>query len=231
MPSSMNPVNRKSSFRITANWKWTTVIVLILLIGLYSCTKEQFDTSLKIKFTSNIQNLQVLPTPVEIRRYTLDNNIIVRDVLEMTIYTDSFGKFDEVIKLPKLSSHEYYQAFLRENKWVLPIVKSQPVKAGIANNIEFSIVPKWYRTLILVDSSGKFDLWECTVLNSKSQEYTDRYKMNTFPQSDTLSLVTSAPSFSHIFVELAMYSKDSSKFSRVNYVFNSEDSFDLWVKF
>lgn len=205
--------------------------IFIVLSLLYGCKKEEFKTKILIQFDSGFRNLKVEPTPILITSYFVDMNKEYRKVLH-TIYTDSFGNYQNTIQVKKPGKKEFYKIEMEESLWLLPLNSSQEFTAGFENEITFRVLPKWRNFIVLNDTSGKFKPYGLSIKHNLSTNYQGiNYQIKDFPALSNQSYLMTAPTDAFITVNLSLININNNKAESKTYKFNSNTSNNIWVNF
>ncbi|MFT4876813.1 MAG: hypothetical protein ACI9AU_000868 [Bacteroidia bacterium] len=206
--------------------------VCIVLFLCSSCEYERFETELNVSMKSRIANLDVRPTPLAINVKNVDDNLISSSYsLLDTIYTDEFGNFNKTIELGKLAKNYYYELNLPETKWVLPLESTAGIRSGIVNNIVFNIEPKWRHDVRLTDTSGRYKVDELFIYNSKTKNYYQFERSIDISPFGNLSIITSAPSYSFIFITLRLIDRITNERATKEIIINAEEVNEIWINY
>jgi hypothetical protein len=204
-----------------------TLFLITLLLG--SCKKEEFNTQINISLNSGIRILKTPPTRVLITSYSVDMNKEYKKVIH-TLYTDSLGRYSNVIKVKKPSNKEYYKIELEESMWILPNSGPQEFTAGFENNIDFRIIPKWLIQVRLRDSSGLYKPEQLISTHNLSTNYAGiLYNIDLFPEFSTQTYAVTAPSDSYITVTLSLRKKLNNQLETRQFKYNTNNSNTIWI--
>ena len=207
-----------------------SILTLFGVILLFvSCKKEEFNTPINIYLNSGIRILKTPPTRVLITSYSVDMNKEYKKVIH-TLYTDSFGRYSNSIKVKKPGNKEYYKIELEESMWILPNSGPQAFTAGFENNIDFRITPKWLIQIRLKDSSGLYKPEQLLSTHNLSTNYTGiLYNIDSFLTFSTQNYNVTAPSDSYITVTLSLRKKMNNQLETRQFKYNANNSNSIWI--
>ncbi len=208
------------------------VYLFLFSLILSGCEYERFETELNVKLDSRINNLSVTPTPLAILTRSIEDNLITSGYgLIDTLYTDEFGNFNSTIKLGKLPKNYFYQLKLPETLWALPYTQTAEIRSGIVNNVVFNIEPKWRHDVTFKDSSGNYELDYYFIWNSKTKDFSQFKRFTDWDMLGQHTVISSAPSYSFMFVTLNLIDKNGNNSIKKEYTFNAEEVKDIWINF